>query len=79
MKYVILDYQGLETPMLFPCFWNHADIANAISGYGTPVAAGFLKMDDLGNLYVTGESISLKVKSRPEDLELIIKNIKFEM
>jgi hypothetical protein len=79
MKYVIVDFRGLEVPILFPCFWNHDDIAAAIQFRGKPVSAGFVKRDDLGNLYVTGRSQSLNLASRPEDLDLIIKQLEFEM
>lgn len=79
MKYVILDWGGLEIPFIFPCFWNHKDITGAIAGRGAVVSAGFLKRDDSGNLYVTGGSTSLKVVSRPEDLDLVIKQLEFQM
>ena len=80
MKYVIIDWGGVECPLLFPCFWNHDDIARAVQGRGKPVSAGLVKRDDGGRLYVTGRSVSLGVNSRPvEDLDIILKAIDFEM
>lgn len=79
MKYVIIDDGGIEVPFIFPCFWNHDDMARVIEGRGNVVSAGFLKRDDLGNLYVTGKSVSLGVVCRPEDLELIIRQLEFQM
>ena len=79
MKYVIVESNGLELPFIFPCFWNHDDIARVISGRGSVVSAGFLRLDDLGNLYVTGKSVSLGVVCRPEDLDLIKRQLEFQM
>jgi hypothetical protein len=79
MKYIIVEWNGLEVPFIFPCFWNHNDMAEVISGRGKPISAGFLKQDDCGNLYTTGKSRSLGVSSRPEDLEIITSQLTFQM
>ena len=79
MKYIIVDWNGLEVPLIFPCFWKHDDFARNYWGMGPVVSAGFLKQDDCGNLYTTGRSDSLGVKSRPEDLEIITRQLTFQM
>lgn len=79
MKYIIVEEGGLELPVIFPVIWNHSDVAARINDCNTVVSAGFLKRNDSGNLYVTGGSTSLRVKSRPEDLDLILKHLKFEL
>lgn len=79
MKYVIVDKDGIEVPFIFSCLWNHDDIARDISGRGCVVSAGFLRLDDLGNLYVTGKSVSLGVGSRVEDIELIKRQLEFSL
>lgn len=78
-KYIIVeDSSGIECPILFPEFLQHNDIKNRIDL--KVVSAGFVsfgfnhhKCELVASPY--GESISLKVKSRPEDKNLIEKFI----
>jgi hypothetical protein len=78
MKYVIVDHGGLEVPIIIPVFWNHSDVIRWLGGCKA-ISAGFLKRDDLGNLYVTGFSKSLNIGSRPQDLNLIISQLEFSL
>ena len=79
MKYVIIEQGGLEVAVLFPCFWNHADMLNRLYGCKI-ISAGIIKRTEDGRLYCTGNSVVLKVQSRPvEDLDLILRQIDFEM
>jgi uncharacterized protein (DUF2132 family) len=78
MKYVMFDSNGLDVPVIFPCFWNHNDIAQMYPSLKV-LSAGFLKRDDLGNLYVTGASKTLEVVSRKEDLDIIVKHLEFNL
>lgn len=77
-KYVMFrDASGLEFPILFPEILKHKDIADRL-GYEV-VSAGFVSLE--GNpqgpeldVYVRGESLSLRIKSRPEtDAKLIAR------
>ena len=78
MKYIILDDRGLDVPVIFPVHWDHDQTAQKFPGR-TVTSAGFLKRDDSGNLYVTGKSVSLNLKSRPLDLDLIIRQLEFQI
>lgn len=81
MKYLVTDKYGMEEVILFPCWWQHADMANDMRwGADDIISAGCLKRNDAGTLYCFGESVPLKKKSRPEeDLELILRHFSFSM
>lgn len=67
MKYIIFKSGDLLKPIIFPDHIAHSEIIckNAI-----PVSAGFFKID-FGDITVYGESVSLKLKPRKQDNELI--------
>jgi len=77
MKYVIFDQGGMDVAIIFPAFWDHADTVALHTNKGNVLSAGHLQLDALGNLYTTGKSQSLNVKSRPEDLDIITRHLKF--
>ena len=66
-KYIMVDYRGVNTPILFPNYVNHSDIAKAFGGKDKVLSAGFFEVgakpdkDDLDNISVSvfGESTSL--------------------
>lgn len=62
-KYVILD-QGVIVPLVFSELINHLDVARCIGGQ--VVGAGFCFIDE-EKYHCYGESISLKVVSRPDE------------
>ncbi len=71
-KYVIFESAefGLEYPVLLPGenhFINHKDIT---IWRNKPVSAGFFSISP-DKISIWGESISLKLKSRPEDATII--------
>lgn len=73
MKYIVIKEQGVELPILFPEVLNHALIANWVNkDFPKPkcISAGFAKANTAG-ASVWGESVTLKLKSRPEDADLI--------
>lgn len=70
MKYIIFLIDGLEYPVIFSPLVQHVYMANKIR-HDEILSAGFLKLDDNNNLYTTGRSVSLKVKSEATDLDLI--------
>jgi hypothetical protein len=74
MKYIIFEMDGQEFPVIFAGHLNHRDVAK---GFGSqmntaravPVSAGFV--EDLIVRDAVKESMTLDLKSRPEDLKLI--------
>ena len=82
MKYVIVESRGLELAVLFPLFWNHGDLMEAIRNRFCDgvISAGTIKRDDSGRLYCTGNSVSLRIECRPvEDLDIILRQLSFEL
>lgn len=71
MKYIIFNRSGLEVPLIFPTTVNHIEIAQRIGMVFKVVSAGQCSVGNDGKIYCWGESISLKVKSREEDTEII--------
>ena len=78
MKYVIIEKMGAEVPILFPDFINHHTFK-----YMNPISAGFCSidvvLDGLLDYEVHGESASLKLKSRPEDADIIKHAFEFQV
>jgi hypothetical protein len=82
-KYVIFkELEGqygaiYNVPIIFPDVLTHVDLADSHGGKENVLSAGFLSVgqDENGNpSYRTyGESISLGVKSRPEDKRLVTR------
>lgn len=70
MKYIMYDRGGIETPILFPQFIEHDNMAIMIVPKGKLISAGFVKLLD-GKAHVSGKSISLGLLSREEDSEII--------
>lgn len=66
-KYIIVEKHGIEVPIVFCPILSHDRVAGIRKVFG----AGFCVIDDLNKWNVWGESISLKVKSRPEDAEIL--------
>lgn len=67
-KYIIIE-NGTTTPIVFPVWLKHSDVARSIGG--TVLSAGFVEFwgDEYGNAQCTvmGESLSLKTKPREHD------------
>ena len=83
MKYVICDHGGIEVPIIFPDLLNHSDFA----GF-RPVSAGFVSIygDDKPKegacccengmrVSVHGKSVGLGIGSRPEDEDILLKEL----
>ena len=67
---------GLETPIIFPEWIAHSDIAQVtINPKVKLLSAGFCYVTtnsrDEAIVYAQGESISLRIKSRKEDSEIL--------
>jgi len=76
MKYVIGRYVegGPEEVVLFNESTNHKDFVHRIE-FQEIVSAGFVRYDESltgCKLYVFGESVSLRTRSRKEDLRIIL-------
>lgn len=69
LKYIIVDDGLNEKPIIFSNLDQHNDIAYRLSW--KPVSAGFVTMVN-GQAECYGESISLNIKSRPEEDSKII-------
>ena len=68
LKYIVIDDDGIEKPIIFTGLDQHGDIALKMGK--EVISAGFIAPHDNGMLCY-GESISLKIKSRPEDTKMI--------
>jgi hypothetical protein len=77
-KYIIWDDGLNDCVMIFSNHLAHANIAMALNI--TPDSAGFVEfVDQNGKItaIVSGESVSLKLSSRPEDSRLIERDFEF--
>ncbi len=43
-KYIIVDYGVCDTPILFPCYLNHFDVARGFGGKKNVTSAGFFEV-----------------------------------
>lgn len=72
-KYIIFDTGLNYNPVIFPNHVQHGSMAMML-GQWTPERAGFVRVDEHGNVVAYGESISLGLKSNPEiDNKLLAK------
>ncbi|MDE2099085.1 MAG: hypothetical protein KGL39_17660 [Patescibacteria group bacterium] len=67
-KYIVLERDGRELPILFPRGLQHSEM---VPKNGKVVSAGFYQIIDAQTLVVDGLSTSLNLASRPEDAALI--------
>lgn len=74
MKYIIFeDFAGKPAPILFPDRVSHDEIREQIP-YSRALSAGYLRLSEKG-LSVFGLSTSLNLRSRPEDLDIIVRHM----
>lgn len=74
-KYIIVSLGGIEQPFVFSELSQHADVAFALCGdVRKVVGAGFCYITD-DRYHCYGESISCKVKSRPEEDAKILNQL----
>ena len=80
-KYILIMVEGCETPIVFPVWCKHSDIARALVGAdGEVLSAGFVEFyADGGNAHVEtlGESTSLKLAPGGNDAQLIARALGF--
>lgn len=78
-KYIMfkINKNDAGTPIIFEDFLTHVDIRNALKSKYSEievVSAGFIKIDNKGQIIPYGESISLGVKSSIEVDTLILNH-----
>lgn len=78
-KYIIWDDGLNECVMIFSNHLNHAQVAFSMGI--EPISAGFVEFqsnppDPTIKAVVSGESVSLKLKSRPEDSAIIQRDFR---
>jgi hypothetical protein len=69
-KYIIVMNRSIETPILFPPWFGHDEVANGRE----VISAGFISIHvDDGKIKsgCYGKSISLRIPSRPEDTQIV--------
>ena len=66
-KYIIIKHDEVEVPVVFASFLTHEYVA----GKSEVKSAGFCELDDRGKWSASGESVSLKLKARPQDAEVL--------
>lgn len=74
-KYIIIKDNGLEMPVVFNPLIDHSTIAGA----NKVVSAGFCRCNIDGYHSVWGESVKLRIKSRPEDADILDKMLEYEL
>jgi hypothetical protein len=68
-KYIIIDLEGLEVPVIFSRFLQHGEVAAAMQN---PVrSAGFCELDPTGKWMVGGESLSLNLEAGERDAKIL--------
>lgn len=67
-KYVIVKNEmGVEVPLIFPETINHSTVSKfGNRGEHECASAGFCAADEVGRWSAWGESITLRLKSRPD-------------
>lgn len=68
-KYIIIERDGIEAPLVFSRFLQHEHMAQFTGG--NVLSAGFCKLDSLGRWVTDGESVSLKLNVRPQDAQIL--------
>jgi hypothetical protein len=75
MKYVIVEYMGLEIPIVFSNLLNH----EWTKTIGRPISAGFCRLVEFSGQFHAecfGKSVTLQLESRgAEDAEIIKINM----
>jgi hypothetical protein len=75
-KYIIVSQHDLEVPVVFCPLFNHKDV----KVWGNVVSAGFCNKDPLtGKLQAFGESVSLGIKSRSEDTDILNRYLEADL
>jgi hypothetical protein len=68
-KYIIIELDGMEVPLVFPRFLLHEAVAMSVNN--TICSAGFCELSSGGKWIAGGQSISLNLNARPQDAEIL--------
>ena len=69
LKYVIIEVDGMELPLVFPPYLSHCDVTTSRSMCVR--SAGYCEVDVAGKWSVSGQSVTLWLDSRPEDAGIL--------
>ena len=72
MKYIIVDNGLYNSVIIFDHIVKHNEMAQKMHAIESVVSAGFIEIVD-GKFQCYGRSVSLDIKSRPEDSDYINK------
>jgi dolichyl-phosphate-mannose--protein O-mannosyl transferase len=66
-KYIIIKHDEVEVPLVFASSLSHEYVA----GTSEVKSAGFCKLDANGEWNISGESVSLQLKARPQEADIL--------
>jgi hypothetical protein len=72
-KYIIVDLNGTEVPLVFSSFLQHEDVAMGVQGKVN--SAGFCELDTAGKWVACGGSVSLKLEARQQDTGILNEHL----
>jgi hypothetical protein len=72
-KYIIVELEGMEVPLVFSSFLQHEDVALVIR-YKV-YSAGFCELDPAGKWIASGGSVSLKLDARQRDAKILNEHL----
>ena len=75
-KYIIVEMDGMEVPIIFSPFLSHEDAVMA--GKNKIQSAGYCEPDASGKWIVSGQSVTLKLNARPLDAEILNAQLGFK-
>ncbi len=68
-KYVIIELEGMEVPLVFPRYLLHENVAMSLKN--NIRSAGFCELNLAGKWVASGQSVSLTLSARPQDTEIL--------
>jgi hypothetical protein len=72
-KYIIVELESMEVPMVFSRLLQHEDVALVIRNKVR--SAGFCELDPTGKWIAGGGSISLKLNARQQDAKILNEHL----
>ena len=68
-KYIIVEVDERELPLIFSSFLSHEDVL--VTGMDGVKSAGYCELGPKGKWIASGQSVSLRLFSRPQDSEIL--------
>jgi hypothetical protein len=72
-KYIIVELEGMEVPLVFSRFLQHEDVAGAIPN--KVCSAGFCELSSVGIWITSGVSVSLNLDAREQDAKILNEHV----